>query len=379
MVSITWLHLSDLHFKTEKDRDQDRVLRALLKDIAKMTSDRGVIISENRKFLFTPSFVLVSGDIAYSGEEHQYTKAEQFMSEVWERVDMTKELGCRRTYMVPGNHDIMRKRPPDSDKEGYRRSDHDHLSGKKDAKSFHDFLKEIWEEESYRRRLFDKFQQYEKFIAHFSANNHPNFNYTGPSFIKFVPLGGTSEQNGEDSPVGVEIAGLCTAWIGGRDNEDGTLVVGPYQIDDIESNRRVQTTKKVLTRIAILHHPFRAIHDFDVESTRKRLSKLFDFLLFGHLHREYFHQEVTPECSTFHFSAGACYDHPFLKNSYNIVQLKIGEESDIQSMTVCTRVYRRDANEFTGDYSRYRGLGEGIVSMPKECLDLHNKIRNRDT
>jgi len=59
MSTITWLHLSDLHFRAEKQHtwDEDVVLRALLDDVRKQWG-KGL----------APDLILVSGDVAFSGQ-----------------------------------------------------------------------------------------------------------------------------------------------------------------------------------------------------------------------------------------------------------------------------------------------------------------------
>ncbi len=369
MISITWLHLSDFHFNTEKNQDQDRVLNALIRDVGKVASPKGVKLSEKNKFIFRPDFIFVSGDIAHSGEKEQYKKAEKFFVEIWQKTGLGEGKGPFRTFTVPGNHDLVRKRPKESDIAGYVVSEYEYLMNKKTPKSFHEALYEIWSTKKRRIDLFHKFNEYAEFVRFFLKSNHPNFGWEKPSFLKFIPFG----KNGNIDEVGVEVAGLCTPWIGGRDDEDGTLVIGSYQIDDIE----LPQAKPTLFRVAILHHPFRALHDFDVDNSRKRLLKNFDFLLFGHLHREYFHQEITPEYSTFHFYSGASFEHPFLVNSYSIVQVTINNKNEIDGMTICRRIYRRDGNDFVGDNSQYSSLGEGIVKIPKECINVHNKVSKK--
>ena len=61
METVTWLHLSDLHFRATKEPAWDRniVLKGLLNDLRglKETND------------LSPDLIMISGDIAYSGKE----------------------------------------------------------------------------------------------------------------------------------------------------------------------------------------------------------------------------------------------------------------------------------------------------------------------
>ena len=85
------LHLSDIHIKTPKDPILGRG-----KDIASCV------------FTALPSashvFIVVSGDVAYSGEASQYSLAIPFFNEI--RGAIQRETACPVSFvMTPGNHD----------------------------------------------------------------------------------------------------------------------------------------------------------------------------------------------------------------------------------------------------------------------------------
>lgn len=85
------LHLSDIHIKTANDP----ILKKG-KEIAAST------------YLYLPSsahvFIVVSGDVAFSGEEFQYTLATDFLKEI--QTTIQKETSNPVSFVVtPGNHD----------------------------------------------------------------------------------------------------------------------------------------------------------------------------------------------------------------------------------------------------------------------------------
>lgn len=96
MSTITWLHLSDLHF-TSSDLckwDANIVLQQLVEDV----KDR--IDKDNLRL----DFIIVSGDIAFKSAREEYALAEQFFNDLLESTDVPK----KRLFIVPGNHDIDR-------------------------------------------------------------------------------------------------------------------------------------------------------------------------------------------------------------------------------------------------------------------------------
>lgn len=85
------LHLSDIHIKTEKD------------PILKRGADVGACLY---KFLPSAShvFIVVSGDVAFSGEASEYQLAKQLLNEIREAI--LAEKACPISFVVvPGNHD----------------------------------------------------------------------------------------------------------------------------------------------------------------------------------------------------------------------------------------------------------------------------------
>jgi len=60
-MTVTWLHVSDFHFRSGDPYDGDVVLRALVKSV-KDFRDRG------RK----PDLIFATGDVAYSGKSEEY-------------------------------------------------------------------------------------------------------------------------------------------------------------------------------------------------------------------------------------------------------------------------------------------------------------------
>lgn len=80
MSKITWLHLSDLHFRESANWDENIVLKALLTDI------REQIKSEDLR----PDFIVVTGDIAFRSAPEEYTLAGQFLDKLLKATDLRK-------------------------------------------------------------------------------------------------------------------------------------------------------------------------------------------------------------------------------------------------------------------------------------------------
>ncbi|MDJ0837839.1 MAG: metallophosphoesterase [Acidobacteriota bacterium] len=94
--TLTWLHLSDFHFKGGADWQQDVVLQSLIRD---------VIRNHIPELGLKPDMVVVTGDIARKGKADEYAVAKQYFMELASYLEHDPE-DC--WYLVPGNHDVDR-------------------------------------------------------------------------------------------------------------------------------------------------------------------------------------------------------------------------------------------------------------------------------
>ena len=94
MHPIRWLHISDIHMRPRDAWEQDVVLRAMCADIERQRAELAI------------HFVLVSGDLAYSGKPEEYALVGQFFHALATAAGVQAE----RIYCIPGNHDIDRSR-----------------------------------------------------------------------------------------------------------------------------------------------------------------------------------------------------------------------------------------------------------------------------
>ena len=100
MKRIQILHISDLHIKEKEDFDRSVVLGPLIERVKK-DLDTG----------FKPELVAVTGHIAFKGIRPEYDRAKRF----FEDLMRTLKLPDQSLFIVPGNHDVNRKkyRPTD--------------------------------------------------------------------------------------------------------------------------------------------------------------------------------------------------------------------------------------------------------------------------
>ncbi len=97
MNSITWLHLSDFHFRRENSHEnsvenynQDIVLDSLLEDLRTYASQNSLKVD----------FIVITGDITFSGRKDEYQKAEKFLDKLLRCLNIEKKFVSSSNIMV---------------------------------------------------------------------------------------------------------------------------------------------------------------------------------------------------------------------------------------------------------------------------------------
>jgi len=95
---LTFLHLSDIHFRSREGSPQfdldEQLRRPLLEDIKSKPA-----AGANYDGL------LITGDIAFAGKKTEYERAKAWLEALYTEAAMQPE----HTYVVPGNHDVNRE------------------------------------------------------------------------------------------------------------------------------------------------------------------------------------------------------------------------------------------------------------------------------
>lgn len=188
--SLTWLHVSDLHFghgDAHYRFDQSGVTSAIIRNAESMA-----------KRLGPPDLIFVTGDIAFSGQPAQYQQAKEWLGRLRSAVG-----GTPRLFLVPGNHDVDRK-----------------LAMKLSAAATHNELRahprkldELLNDHTEMQTLWPKLRAYAEFATEVGS---PSMSADKPFYVEDVScrLGGK-----------LRIAGLNTALLS-FDNNDSPKNLG---------------------------------------------------------------------------------------------------------------------------------------------------------
>jgi len=321
--TITWLHLSDLHFRSTEQHewDADIVLRELVSDVQHCM----------QQYRLIPDLILVSGDIAFSGLSSEYALAQAFFDKLLAVTELSKE----RIFLVPGNHDVNRSR--------ISQGAMAHASSLKNRQAVNDAMRDGLDRRAFMRR----FDDYRNFLNSY-LDGYVVFDDEHYFYVRRLEVVG----------VQLEVLGLNSAWLARGGHKDrGQLALGERQI-----RAALEVCGSADLRIALLHHPFEWLHDFE-QSCKAQLMDDCSFILNGHLHRPGLEHVQTPDARVMTIAAGACYEAREHQNSYNLVRL------DLEAMqgTVFLRAWSdREGGFWTADVQAYRNAKDGRFTFPLE-------------
>ncbi len=350
--TITWLHLSDLHFR-QADKPRNRVhlenahivLSKLLEDIKK------VVREENLQL----DFIVFTGDVAFSAHKEEYKQSSDTdlncAADFFDRLLQVTGLDKTQLFIVPGNHDVNWRVL-----EGQSRFVRGCVEALKDRDSVTDFLLS----ESEREMAFRKFDNYAVFIRDYLAGAL-NFSERDYFYVKTLPLYRK-----------VAILGLNSAWMSAcvmdrdRPQDRLNLLLGEKQVRDA-----LVQARDAEIRIALMHHPLDWLQDFDRRDVEPLLFKDCDFVLHGHQHSSNISFIHSPDSATMIIPAGACYHRREYNsgegeyNGYNFVRLDF---STAQGTIFWRRYDDRGGGRWTADTGLFDRAPQGKYSFKLPSL-----------
>jgi predicted MPP superfamily phosphohydrolase len=325
--TITWLHLSDFHFRTSTTYNSNIVLEALLRDVAERI----------QKEHLQPDFIVISGDLAFSGQPKEYRLAQQFLDHLLKVASLPKE----RLFLVPGNHDVDRSTISPLTASVTR------LLNDREA------VRKLMNNDDDCQLTFKRFQGYQDFTTAY-LGECTLFDNKRCFYVKQIQIG----------DLDVAILGLNSAWLSVSDGDRDYLIVGERPV-----RTALRMAEKADLRLAVMHHPFDWLRDFDRNDVKPLLCDSCDYILHGHMHQTDLMQSSTPDSRAMIVAAGACYETRKHPNSYNFVQLnpKIGEGA------IHLRMYSDQNGGFwTKDVESYHNVRDGLY-----VFELPDRLRQQ--
>ena len=286
MRPICWLHISDLHLRPDDKWSQDVVLEAMCQNI-KQLHDGGTEFD----------FVLVTGDIAFSGKAEEYSMAKDFFKE----LQSAAGVPVHRIFCVPGNHDVDRSRQDMC------------FRGTRNYLSSQNRIDELLAGGDNLDTLLTRQENFRLFQNSFFATQNRDLTQDGLGYVSKISI----------DEIKLAIIGLNSAWLAEGGLEDhGKLLIGERQV--IDALRLAQNRGEVPhIVIGMAHHPLRLLQEFDQGPVHTLVEEGFDFFHCGHLHEPSTSLTGPGGSGCLTVAAGAAFQSRDFHNSYSIVQLDL--------------------------------------------------------
>ena len=286
LTEISWLHISDIHLDTGKGEwAQNAVLRDLVRDVeARAGATTG------------PDFVVLSGDLVWSGKRKQFEAVHEFLKALCEATSLPNN----RIFCVPGNHDI--------DRVVQRYC----YLGAQGALQSPQAVDEFLGDEVERAQLYERFAAYSTFARRYWDDDERTATPEGLGYVANFAV---------KDVLPLTIVGLNSSWLCGGDQDCKHILLGERQIIDALELAAEHDARLVL---AVAHHPPDWLREFDQQAFDRRLATACDFFHHGHLHEPNV-QSVSRASrqSCIMLAAGAGHASRHYGNSYSWVRLDI--------------------------------------------------------
>jgi hypothetical protein len=315
--SITWIHLSDCHMEATDRFNRNVVLHALWEDIRQLR-ERGL----------AADFIAFTGDVAYHGVSAEYDlAAREFFDPLLAAAEVPKE----RVFLVPGNHDVDRRKTA-------------MLANPLGSITSEDDLKRLMENSEERGLILSPLRSYQNFLeSYFGSSGNRTFG----------PFGTTEAIVGEEP---LRILCLNTSWLSGFSCDSKGVIDDCRHLAVSEFQLRNLLSEIPSFTIALMHHPLDWLIEFDQLAIEDLLTRSCPVILRGHLHRPnaFATQSLAGESIT--IPAGAVFDRrrgADSPNSYNVAQFNF----ETRTLSVFFRRYNDRREEWQKDIE---STGEGL-------------------
>lgn len=273
---LTWLHLSDIHFRQKTEWRDESTRGALLQYIRELFSKPSVA---------RPDLVFCTGDIAFGQTSKnplvdQYSLAESFFDELLLVCGTDGQpLPKERLFVVPGNHDINREAINcDAQATLVALACEPQQHAQKINQRFNDKTREFKDTIS---RLDEYANFVDRYLPHL-ADPEKRHIYGRTMDINEVTIG---------------LFGFNSAWTCAGPEDDRNL----WLAAEWQFNTAKEALKNCDVRIGLIHHPIDWLNQAEREVANHRIASDFDFWLHGHSHSAW----VIPVQSHIVLAAGA--------------------------------------------------------------------------
>ena len=327
---IRFLQISDIHFTDVSGADDDYALMKtrFLEDIEECHNQIGKI-----------DYILICGDIAFSGMESEYNKAREYIANIIEKS------GCDKVMMVPGNHDKKW--------DVYSKTRQMMKDALLQGKNTKELLESKVKEPMAVGILYAPFKQYYKLAAEYlsvcdvarKASAFPESNQQMekiPAFERVDELFWT-QQIDDMSGYKVFVHGSNSSLLSDKnDGESWNMIEGKHlQVLPLQTYNVDAKNDEI--HIMMLHHPMSEI--VDGANIAKKFDARFKLQLYGHVHKQSSSSDGTVKIYSGAFMPEVD-DNPEYFPIYNIIEIDVVEEGENPTLKVDVFCRKWDGTKF---------------------------------
>lgn len=284
MRPICWLHISDIHMRVRDAWSQDVVLKAMCDHISRQRAD-GMVAD----------FILVTGDLAFSGKANEYSLVAGFLNDLTTASGVSKE----RIFCVPGNHDINRERQQMC------------FVGARTSLQNQNQIDALLSPGEDLETLLKRQENYRQFQSAYFTGQDRTWTGDGLGYVSCLTI----------DNVRIAIIGLDSAWLAeGGMGDHGKLLIGERQVINA-LNLANAFDPHIL--IGMAHHPFHLLQEFDRRPVQNRIEHTCHFFHCGHLHEPEARSTGYSGTGCLTLSAGASFETRQAPNTYSLVTLDL--------------------------------------------------------
>ena len=326
-MSAIFIHLSDIHFGQEKDGGKlatnTDAKDCLIKDVRSELEAKGV----------KASGIIVTGDIAYSAQEEEYSSAGAWLDQ------LAKCAGCdpKSIQLVPGNHDIDRGAINEA------------LSWKLQLirENGDPLLDALLDDDKDRESLFARFEAYRNFAEGYGCDLDTRGEYSADYYVELAP-----------GRI-LRFVRLNSALICAKKDTKGGLILGARQ--------RILPEEDGEEVVVLMHHPLTWF--LDTVEAGKYIENRARVVISGHEH--YPSVEVKPVeggSDLMMLAAGATAPDDVdgkYTYKYNILEFDWDRETDSLAVSINPRTWDDRRKRFSRDDEFLAGKeGAHILASP---------------
>lgn len=321
MRNITIVHLSDIHVKEDRVSEFRKRVDALFSDLDELK--------------VMPDFLVVSGDIAYSGKAEEYRIADKVLFAPFaERYKLQPD----QVVLCMGNHDINRAKIDQLSKGGLLKQLEEATESPYDIPS---------------DRFRNSVSSFCELAGKYSGDGSNTFGFV------VEPIEG----------VNVGFASINSALT----CFDEEKPCGMLHLTRMQVEKLTEGCKSCALRIGVMHHPIDWLSPLDKESNIPDILHEFQLILTGHLHRSNSQLEKTPTgenlfLAATSFFAGAVSPRD-CKDGYNIYSIdpKRGQ------LVANYRMFIRERQEFDANVEHAKG-GIWHQELPQKYFNRQDNL-----